>query len=440
MDEEARVERACVEKTQEDASSGMTTWIVQKFHKEVLAQCHSPHRSIREVALDIVVTAMRQGAVAPNWFIETLLSITDEPRALLCWEGLSERHGDTVASKAVGALVMSYHYHLKTHSATGANEIIGYIFSETSPHTSIHAPLYNFMSKQKKRRDDFLASTLRLIHTERGRQSWAPFSNYEEGFRICRFLTQCVAFLPLSLEEEAVHIIDQCTSAVNMADVDSLLRPRHKKASQKASVVPQSERDTTSPYHLLAVYVMLILKKFLRKEYGFNARRMKKYIEGHGTGMTPLPPREVGSKVAAAFLSELDEIVELAGIKKAEKDLLKALENKVGIEYEADSSDLMIALETAAAERSPNDSGDDGVTPVVSPKRGKSTRRVGPAIAASVRQTGASKRQKIAESSEEEEDDDESSDDSSDESEEINRKRTENVSRRSTRLSRLSKK
>lgn len=238
-----------------DQNSGMTTWLMQQFHKHVLFLAGSSNCSVRLTSFDVVELAIHQGLLSPTVYIEALIAICGDPqgdhlrsRAVRLLHSIGDRHEDVIPPKACGGVIRCFDIVSlsEQHPVTSAFQEA----TDVAPDTSFHDALYKSLSKLKKNRESFLVGLMRYFYQDSKLEDWcaqriAALNDHRynaavfggaarlEPIGMLCHLTLQIAFLSMIHIHEAIYILDQTRVAlIYVAKYALIIWRRYRQKSQ----------------------------------------------------------------------------------------------------------------------------------------------------------------------------------------------------------------
>ena len=350
--------------------------------------------------------------------------------------------------------------------------------SDRAPTMSLHSELFRLLHKAKKPREAFVLGILRLLHQDARILEWqqrCPSMDWAAkwGPKYMIYLAHSVAFLPFVKEADVLLLLSHIDTAIDLhgesvidfLDAESQLQQNNssnspaktkskappmkkaKSAKKEADTEPKSKSESprkaqwpmdsesaqnrgTSWLKTVGLAMCLLLKRFIRKEYGITpAKLLRRMEKQHGTNNNgpslgagtssgsnlnnaTLPHREPDSGATKDFIKKTETVVELAAGFVGDAGYTQVNTTSEGVRLLAEMRELVGDLiEEDSAEAMAVIGGGAGKTSRAnSPARGAKPKRRITTKAATKGKVG---RKRARADSDGESDDDSSSDDSS---------------------------
>ena len=349
-----------------DRNTGMATWVMQRFHKDVVELAGSPTFQVRWVSFEIIEFAVYQGLLAPILCVEGLIALSADAeseelrqRALKCLAHVAEKFEDAMVAKANSGLVRAFDDRLKLKSwkeGFTKNE-------ELNSLTSVHSGLYGLLSRLKKNREAFLSGTVRSMYNGSRIEEWCvhrltclggnevyPWArssalSWECGCEFLLHIAEVIAFLPFATQHEVFYTIDQLSSGIDLVGEALLDSLQHLSVDSSRHFIT----EVTKAY---GVCLMVLLKAMLKREYGITSSKMAKHLESGGGEQANVhcAKRISGSRASTDFLTRAEAIMEkVRGVPETEANDCTRVVEKVYQELTQLLEDNSSELVTAAA-------------------------------------------------------------------------------------------
>lgn len=248
---------------------------------------HSTSAKLRQSAFTAMKLVLRQGLVHPMEHVAYLISVTTDPvqqirdAAVLQLIELNDQYPDFVEQKAVEGCAVTFTFKQRL-GASGMTELRGYkVGAPEEPPSAVLAQLYQLLRTRRTVRSMFLQSLVR--------KSRDPTASISEHL----FTAGNLAYFPYVVVEEPLFVIHSigAESAVRGTQLEGQFRSilgyadALSNAEEEDDVETVTKRigDTVSPEleSVLAtarsMIVLLQLKRFLQKLYGFSDPRCEAY-------------------------------------------------------------------------------------------------------------------------------------------------------------------
>lgn len=251
---------------------------------------HSTSAKLRQSAFTVMKLVLRQGLVHPMEHVAFLISVTTDPvqqirdAAVLQLIELNDQYPDFVEQKAVEGCAVTFTFKERL-AATSADELSGYkVGAPGEPPSAVLAQLYQLLRTRRAVRSMFLQSLVR--------KSRDPSISISEQ----TFTAGNLAYFPYVVVEEPLFVIHMISaeSAVRGTQLEGLFRSilgyadalSNAEEDDDVDTVTQRIGDTVSPElqsvltGARSMLVLLQLKRFLQKLYGFSDPRCEAYSPG----------------------------------------------------------------------------------------------------------------------------------------------------------------
>ncbi|KAK0394945.1 hypothetical protein QR680_001025 [Steinernema hermaphroditum] len=293
-------------KDMELAFSGRASTIIQIYWNAVLNAVFSASTQVRQAASKVVFMTLGQGLVTPGSSIPTLIAITTDEKSLvqIKMEGILKdidlKYPTMVASRSIGGIRQSFRLQSVINSV--GITIRGF---RCTPH-EVHdrkitmAPnglpkyandcqatlscLYTILRSNRQQRRSFLSMILRLFQDDN-----------KERLSVSELLyvADNLALFPYQVLNEPLYVIHQADAIITMcgprviSDFKTILSPQDPNVPDDdlfvADVIYRRlPDDKTRLFECVqssqACFLLLYLKSFLMKLYGFNDSRVHEYL------------------------------------------------------------------------------------------------------------------------------------------------------------------
>ncbi|KAF8294295.1 hypothetical protein TcYC6_0101600 [Trypanosoma cruzi] len=314
----------------DDQNSGMATWVLQKFHVQILQLCEISSVAVRQLAFEVLQLCAEGGLLPPSKYASALIVLAADPQnevirkaAVDCMASQTRRYADIVAANAATGVVKAF----DLHDACGVDVLRSAVLSDTGPETveCVHAHL--FTSFRKRHRDAFLSSLLRYFYQEGRAAQWLREHREKDGesarspFPFLGHLAIVMAHVPYTQESDVLHVLDGCRTAVDLVGQScldfaeaqrSLLQPEKRSThSAKGRKSDRWSEATAKPdisvelWLCFGILCILQLRAFLCNEYGLHRAKLRRLAMRRSGGDTHqaklLTRREPQSAASVAF-------------------------------------------------------------------------------------------------------------------------------------------
>ena len=318
-----------------DQNSGMATWLMQQFYKQVLCLAGSTVRSIRVAAFDVLELSVHQGLQPPSTSAEVLIAVCGDPqsellrpRVVRLLHSIADRHEDVIPTRACSGVIRCFDFVV----SSGQNPIscVAQDATDVTPHLSLHDVVYKCLSKLKKNRESFLVGVMRLFYQESKLEEWcaqriAALGDHRfrtgdlaatlagtgvEPATLLMHLAMHIALLPFVHVSEVLYVMEQIRVGVDLVGQVTL---EALEAMTKVKDVPPFNVHTIVEIARATGFVMLhFVKSFVKKEFGLTAAKAR-----NASATALLPQREPNSKACGELLRRSTELCEsLAPVRK----------------------------------------------------------------------------------------------------------------------------
>uniref|UniRef100_A0A914CW65 Nipped-B protein n=1 Tax=Acrobeloides nanus TaxID=290746 RepID=A0A914CW65_9BILA len=289
-------------------TSGLSAAIIQIYWNPVMNCYFHPQEEVRTSVVQVVWQTLQQGLVTPGSSIPTLISMSTDslPNIRTKVENLLKeidtKYAGMVPSKAVIGVRMSFR--LQKYIKRDSNKIIrgirqcehsaGATLDQNGLPKSVNdgqailGGLYSMLRMNRQQRRSFLSALLRLFSEN---------STEKLGLEEWVFVADNLAMFPYQVLDEPLYVIHQAeliTSTTGqdiLSGLKQLLLPR--RISQTGQPEDDDEEftseiiyrrlpeDKSKIYELMrkshACFLLLYIKTFLMKLYGFNESKVQEY-------------------------------------------------------------------------------------------------------------------------------------------------------------------
>ncbi|EKF38425.1 hypothetical protein MOQ_001370 [Trypanosoma cruzi marinkellei] len=314
----------------DDQNSGMATWVLQKFHVQILQLCEISSVAVRQLAFEVLQLCAEGGLLPPSKYASALIVLAADPQneiirkaAVDCMESQARRYADIVAANAAHGVVKAF----DLHDACGVDVLRSAVLSDTGPEAveCVHAHL--FTSLRKRHREAFLSSLLRYFYQEGRATQWLREHREKDGesarspFPFLGHLAIVMAHVPYPQESDVLHVLDSCRTAVDLVGQScldfaeaqrSLLQPEkrstHSAKRRKSDRWSEATAKPDISVELWLCFGTLCISQlctFLCNEYGLHRAKLRRLAMRRSGGDThqskPLTRREPQSAASVAF-------------------------------------------------------------------------------------------------------------------------------------------
>ncbi|PIO71278.1 hypothetical protein TELCIR_06830 [Teladorsagia circumcincta] len=310
-------------KEMDQAGSGLGSTVIQIYWQAVLQGYFSSHSGIRCHSAQVANLTYSQGLVTPGTSIATLIAMTTDPLPIVrsrvegMLKDIDTKYAGMIQSTATQGVRKAYQLQLQIRESTSNGEHIirGIRACDVSPYATTGARidpstglprhsndgqavlsgLYQRLRTNRQQRRSFLTSVLRLF-SEDSREKL----RLEEWI----FVADNIAMFPYQVMDEPLYVIHTIDSIVSLSGQSLLIQCKaHLRAGQPYySPVQQAPKNQLEDDDLLfepealynrfpeekgplydlmdnsqACFILLYLKNFLMKLYGFTEAKVQEY-------------------------------------------------------------------------------------------------------------------------------------------------------------------
>uniref|UniRef100_A0A1I7Z9A1 Nipped-B protein n=1 Tax=Steinernema glaseri TaxID=37863 RepID=A0A1I7Z9A1_9BILA len=266
-------------KEMELAFSGRASAIIQIYWNSVLNAVFSTSTQVRQAASKVVFMTLGQGLVTPGSSIPTVIAITTDEKSLVqikmetILKDIDLKYPTMVASRSIAGIRQSFRLQTVIHSMDMVRGL------RCTPHEAHDrkitiAPnglpkyandcqatlssLYLILRSNRQQRRSFLSMVLRLFQDENKEKLSVPELLY---------VADNLALFPYQVLDEPLYVIHQADAIISLCG---------------QRVIRRFPDDKTRLFECLqssqGCFLLLYLKSFLMKLYGFNESRIQEYL------------------------------------------------------------------------------------------------------------------------------------------------------------------
>ncbi|CCW61905.1 unnamed protein product [Phytomonas sp. EM1] len=315
-----------------EQSSGMATWVMQRFHTHVIERCKSQHVSIRKLCLDILELTARGGLLPPVKYLHAVVALAADVNLSLRQRSgqflLTHRdqHENIITSIASRGIELAYDIqHLcganLIHNATTSS-------SDATVVQSIHAPLFTLLRKPS--RDGLIASLLRYFYDESKAEAWVSEHDnkawggpIEDVFRASNpvtflgHLAVVIATRPFSSEGDIVYLVQRCRTGIDLHgesaldQISSLLKKYREmgNGSIQGGDIEQPLMNIVSLWKCVGVVLLMYIHRAVRTEYRQRSFKLNNSTQQGNLAHTPLHQHDRKNNTTSAFLPSVETLV-----------------------------------------------------------------------------------------------------------------------------------
>lgn len=295
-------------KEMELSGSGLSSAVIQIYWTSVLNSYFSANETVRQAAVQVTCMTLNQGLVTPGSSIPALIAMTTDPVLTIrnkvenLLKEIDTKYGNMVQTKAIAGVRVAYQLNARIKPA-GISIVRGIRACDASAMVStrgrdssglprmtndgqaILSGLYSSLRGNRAHRRPFLSNILRLF-SEDSREK-LPLEE-----RV--FVADNIAMFPYQVLDEPLFAIRQIDNIISISGQtivnqfkEQLIRPyNHPLEDDDVLFEPETlfgrfPEDKTQLYNLMlssqACFILLYLKNFLMKLYGFTEAKVQEY-------------------------------------------------------------------------------------------------------------------------------------------------------------------
>ncbi|KAL3993808.1 Sister chromatid cohesion C-terminus family protein [Acanthocheilonema viteae] len=294
-------------KEMELANSGLASAIIQLYWNAVLNSYYNSSDAVRTAAVQVAILTLSQGLVTPGSSIPTLIAMSTDRNTLVrnkvenILRDIDSKYAGMVPSKAVAGIRCSFRLHMiikndpesvlrgiRACDQTGSSDslkLVNGIPKMTNDGQALLSGLYQNLRGNRQQRRSFLSSILRLF-SEDSREKLT----LEEWL----FVADNLAMFPYQVIDEPLYVIRRIESIVSISGQNIinnfmgqlLPRPSNVENDDEAEYTPELiyrrfPEDKSMLHECMknsqACFILLYLKNFLMKLYGFSDAKVQEY-------------------------------------------------------------------------------------------------------------------------------------------------------------------
>ncbi|KAK6104387.1 Sister chromatid cohesion C-terminus family protein [Brugia pahangi] len=298
-------------KEMELANSGLASAIIQLYWNAVLNSYYNPGDAVRTAAVQVAILTLSQGLVTPGSSIPTLIAMSTDRNTLIrnkvenILRDIDSKYAGMVPSKAVAGIRCSFRLHMiikkdpecvlrgirvcdQAVTAAGSIDnlkLVNGVPKMTNDGQALLSGLYQNLRGNRQQRRSFLSSILRLF-SEDSREKLT----LEEWL----FVADNLAMFPYQVIDEPLYVIRRIESIVSISGQNIinnfmgqlLPRPSSVENDDEAEYTPELiyrrfPEDKSMLHECMknsqACFILLYLKNFLMKLYGFSDAKVQEY-------------------------------------------------------------------------------------------------------------------------------------------------------------------
>uniref|UniRef100_A0A1I8EA76 Nipped-B protein n=1 Tax=Wuchereria bancrofti TaxID=6293 RepID=A0A1I8EA76_WUCBA len=298
-------------KEMELANSGLASAIIQLYWNAVLNSYYNPDDAVRTAAVQVAILTLGQGLVTPGSSIPTLIAMSTDRNTLIrnkvenMLRDIDSKYAGMVPSKAVAGIRCSFRLHMiikkdpecvlrgirvcdQAVTAAGSVDnpkLVNGLPKMTNDGQALLSGLYQNLRGNRQQRRSFLSSILRLF-SEDSREKLT----LEEWL----FVADNLAMFPYQVIDEPLYVIRRIESIVSISGQNIinnfmgqlLPRPSSVENDDEAEYTPELiyrrfPEDKSMLHECMknsqACFILLYLKNFLMKLYGFSDAKVQEY-------------------------------------------------------------------------------------------------------------------------------------------------------------------
>uniref|UniRef100_A0A158Q833 Nipped-B protein n=1 Tax=Elaeophora elaphi TaxID=1147741 RepID=A0A158Q833_9BILA len=298
-------------KEMELANSGLASAIIQLYWNAVLNSYYNSNDAVRTAAVQVAILTLSQGLVTPGSSIPTLIAMSTDQNILVrnkvenMLRDIDSKYAGMVPSKAVSGIRCSFRLHMivkrdpkfvlrgiracdQTVTVSGSVDnpkLVNGVPKMTNDGQALLSGLYQNLRSNRQQRRSFLSSILRLF-SEDSREKLT----LEEWL----FVADNLAMFPYQVIDEPLYVIRRIESIVSISGQNIinnfmgqlLPRPNNVENDDEAEYTPELiyrrfPEDKSMLHECMknsqACFILLYLKNFLMKLYGFSDAKVQEY-------------------------------------------------------------------------------------------------------------------------------------------------------------------
>uniref|UniRef100_A0A915PUN3 Nipped-B protein n=1 Tax=Setaria digitata TaxID=48799 RepID=A0A915PUN3_9BILA len=286
-------------KEMELANSGLASAIIQLYWNAVLNSYYNSSDAVRTAAVQVAILTLSQGLVTPGSSIPTLIAMSTDRNTLVrnkvenMLRDIDSKYAGMVPSKAIAGIRCSFRLHMiikknqesVLRGSTDNPKLVNGVPKMTNDGQALLSGLYQNLRGNRQQRRSFLSSILRLF-SEDSREKLT----LEEWL----FVADNLAMFPYQVIDEPLYVIRRIESIVSISGQNIinnfmgqlLPRPNSVENDDEAEYTPEIiyrrfPEDKSLLYECMknsqACFILLYLKNFLMKLYGFSDAKVQEY-------------------------------------------------------------------------------------------------------------------------------------------------------------------
>jgi hypothetical protein len=350
----------------EDFNSGMSTWIFQQFHADIVRlSCRSAHVAVRSLCLRLFQQAAQGGLLPPDKYVRVLIALAADVHAPLRQQAIAslaihcDRHEEVVAASVGRGVVLAFDLHhacgahllrsavvpAPSFSGPAAAVPSGWIGGSTGGEQSVHGALYGLL--HKRFRDNMITTVVRFFYQDGKVLHWceehaaevvawsspqttagsvasaAPavgfFGVLHPLLFLCH-LTLMLFTLPFQHENDVLHLMQQCRVALDLNGQSALDWLRESSVDVIAG---GSGGAVVSRWKAIGALLLYYLRRALLSEYRLTSSKVQRYrarekrpaatSSGHNAGLLRRRDSaavEGGTAAVSTLINRLQTLVE----------------------------------------------------------------------------------------------------------------------------------
>ncbi|VDK72975.1 unnamed protein product, partial [Onchocerca ochengi] len=296
-------------KEMELANSGLASAIIQLYWNAVLNSYYNSSDAVRIAAVQVAILTLSQGLITPGSSIPTLIAMSTDRNTVVrnkvenMLRDIDSKYAGM--SKAIAGIRCSFRLHMiikkdpesvlrgiracdQTITASDSNDntkFVNGVPKMTNDGQALLSGLYQNLRGNRQQRRSFLSSILRLFSED---------SREKLTLKEWLFVADNLAMFPYQVIDEPLYVIRRIESIVSISGQNIinnfmgqlLPRPSNVENDDEAEYIPELiyrrfPEDKSMLYECMknsqACFILLYLKNFLMKLYGFSDAKIQEY-------------------------------------------------------------------------------------------------------------------------------------------------------------------